>query len=124
MERRKRGSFTPEFREGVQRRCQRTRSCRADTRDAQPQGWDEEVAIPVAVDTNPAESIVEVELEARVAQLERMLVWGLVTWIGSTQAAASSMPQCPGAVPLPPSPSAFDFSPGTAGGGPTTRRER
>lgn len=45
-------------------------ACRAETRDAQPQGWDEEVAIPVAADINPDASIVEVELEARVASLE------------------------------------------------------
>ncbi|WP_044191308.1 hypothetical protein [Hyalangium minutum] len=36
-----------------------------------------------------------------------MLVWGLVTWFGSTRAAS---PQNSGAVPNPPSSSAFDFS--------------
>jgi hypothetical protein len=53
-----------------------------------------------------------------------MLTWGLVTWFGSTGAAANSMPQGPSAVPLPPSPSPFEFSPGAAGGWPNPRRER
>jgi hypothetical protein len=39
-----------------------------------------------------------------------MLVWGLVTWVSSTRAADRSLSQDSGTVPLPPSPSAFDFS--------------
>jgi hypothetical protein len=40
-----------------------------------------------------------------------MLIWGLVTWAESSHAAAgNSPPQNSGAVPAPPSSSAFDFS--------------
>ncbi|HYH96338.1 hypothetical protein [Hyalangium sp.] len=44
-----------------------------------------------------------------------MLIWGLSTWLGSSNAAASS-PLVSGNVPDAPQASAFDFSPATHGG--------
>jgi hypothetical protein len=47
-----------------------------------------------------------------------MLTWGLMTWMRSTRAADRSLSQDSGTVPIPPSPSAFDFS-RTPGGRPS-----
>jgi hypothetical protein len=46
-----------------------------------------------------------------------MLTWGLVTWVRSTRATDKSVSHDSGKVPLPPSPSAFEFS-RTPGGRP------
>lgn len=45
-----------------------------------------------------------------------MLTWGLVTWISSTRAASRASSQDIRTVPIPPSPSAFDFSRVPTGG--------
>jgi len=42
----------------------------ADAQTLQPEGWDKNVKLPEAVDTNPDPAIVEIALEARVAPLE------------------------------------------------------
>jgi hypothetical protein len=51
-----------------------------------------------------------------------MLIWGLSTWLGSSNAASS--PWVSGNVPDAPHTSAFDFSPATHGGGASTQLAR
>jgi FtsP/CotA-like multicopper oxidase with cupredoxin domain len=47
------------------------------SRPAQPAGWDSEITMGPAVDTNPAPTVVEINLEARVAPVD--LIPGLTT---------------------------------------------
>jgi hypothetical protein len=53
-----------------------------------------------------------------------MLIWGLKTWSGSTEAAGNFKPPAPDSVPSAPAASAFDVSPSTPGGKARASRRR